>query len=380
MGTLLTPWLDGWKSRHAGFRWKGRVQQREEIDGESVDVIETAPGVWEIRPKEVNTADATDDSVADHDEVDDTDEGSKSGVSKTAMTEKQRRLQAVIQERRERKRRKQQERKAARTAAKEVAEADARNGPSGSGNTQASLSANKKKRKRKDFKLKDVTRASLLKFEKALRKKLKLIAELKRRVKDDGLIPNAGQTAKMQREKELEEQLATCTRQIASLPEDEEETASSSSSSSVVSPANNYTHPNGPGCAPSLSEDEDGGIGWSHLGLDRSIKDNLHKLRFHKPTAIQQACMPAILHRRRDVIAAAETGSGKTLAFGLPLVQMIMWRTAAKRQADPLAALILTPTRELALQVKAHIDAIAEGTTVTTAAIVGGISEEKQNS
>jgi ATP-dependent RNA helicase DDX24/MAK5 len=100
--------------------------------------------------------------------------------------------------------------------------------------------------------------------------------------------------------------------------------------------------------------------------------------QFYTPTDVQRQCVPLLLHKRKDIIAAAETGSGKTLSFGLPLVQMISWRSVAKRRKEPLSALILCPTRELALQVQRHIDAICANTTVTTCSIVGGISEDKQ--
>ena len=114
------------------------------------------------------------------------------------------------------------------------------------------------------------------------------------------------------------------------------------------------------------------------MGLDNTLLTNLKNLNFQEPTAVQRLALPIILHKRKDIIAAAETGSGKTLAFGLPLVQMISWIPQARRKSESLSALILCPTRELALQVQAHIDAVAANTTVTTCCIVGGISEDKQ--
>ena len=354
---------------HAGFEMEeAGFAELETIDGASVDVIETSPGVFEIRPKsnsEADTGAAANSSVSQSTDAapssSDLDaseslnpgtrrqQGSKgNSAQKKALTEKQKRLKAQVEERRERKRRKQQEKKAARNAEKERASvkgtsAVAPNPPP---------THKTKKRQRTAFKQEDVTLEALIKFERALRKKLKSIGELKKRVKADGIVPNAEQTIKLQREDELEEKLATCTKQLASFKDAE---------SSLKHDAE---HPSD---------------GWGEFGLDRQISDNLRKLNFHMPTKIQQVCMPTILHRRRDVIAAAETGSGKTLAFGLPLVQMIQWLSVKQRRQVPLSALILTPTRELALQVKSHIDAVAAGTSVTTAAIVGGISEEKQN-
>ncbi|KAK6117369.1 hypothetical protein DH2020_048887 [Rehmannia glutinosa] len=94
----------------------------------------------------------------------------------------------------------------------------------------------------------------------------------------------------------------------------------------------------------------------------------------------------------KDVIGAAETGSGKTLAFGLPILQRLLEERekeerlmAEKGEANEriapqgvLRALIVTPTRELALQVTDHLKAVALGTNVRVVPIVGGMSTEKQ--
>lgn len=70
---------------------------------------------------------------------------------------------------------------------------------------------------------------------------------------------------------------------------------------------------------------------------------------------------------RRDILGAAETGSGKTLAFGIPMIHGILQLKAkfdniSNKLSNPLYALILTPTRELTVQVKNHLVAIAKHT------------------
>ncbi|KAL7229694.1 hypothetical protein ACSBR2_008241 [Camellia fascicularis] len=114
----------------------------------------------------------------------------------------------------------------------------------------------------------------------------------------------------------------------------------------------------------------------------------IYSLGFKEPTPIQKACIPAAAHQGKDVIGAAETGSGKTLAFGLPIFQRLLEERekadnmfaekgeAAKKIAPSrlLRALIITPTRELALQVKE----VAKGTNFRVVPIVGGMSTEKQ--
>ena len=121
---------------HAGFEMdEAGFNDLEEVDGDSVDVIETAPGVWEIRPKESTSSmltgssaranAATSTAAAGHQDAhlpdDNMTASSDVGSSRAGLTEKQKRLQAVVQERRERKRKKQQEKKAARDSARKSA-------------------------------------------------------------------------------------------------------------------------------------------------------------------------------------------------------------------------------------------------------------------
>ncbi len=86
---------------------------------------------------------------------------------------------------------------------------------------------------------------------------------------------------------------------------------------------------------------------------------------FRKPTPIQQACIPAILSGR-SVIGCAETGSGKTAAFALPILQHL------SNDAYGIFALILTPTRELAVQIAEQIQALGAAAGVTYALVIGG--------
>ncbi|CAH9080118.1 unnamed protein product [Cuscuta europaea] len=131
---------------------------------------------------------------------------------------------------------------------------------------------------------------------------------------------------------------------------------------------------------------------WNELRLHPLLMKSIHKLNFKEPTPIQKACIPAAAHQGKDVIGAAETGSGKTLAFGLPILQRLLEeREKADRliskdgevdervaPRELLRALIVTPTRELALQVTDHIRAVAKHTDIKVVAIVGGMATEKQ--
>ncbi|CAG0883927.1 unnamed protein product [Cyprideis torosa] len=113
---------------------------------------------------------------------------------------------------------------------------------------------------------------------------------------------------------------------------------------------------------------------WGAYSLPREILNGLRDSCFKEPTPIQSLTLGAAISEKKDIIGAAETGSGKTLAFGLPILGGLV-REGKTAGVD---ALILTPTRELALQIKNHILQVAKYTHVKVACIVGGLSKEKQ--
>lgn len=88
---------------------------------------------------------------------------------------------------------------------------------------------------------------------------------------------------------------------------------------------------------------------WSHCGLTRPILDVIDKLAYDKPTAIQMQALPVIMSGR-DMVGVAKTGSGKTMAFLLPMFRHIKDQEPVKDAEGPIG-LILTPTRELAVQI-----------------------------
>ncbi|XP_050374233.1 DEAD-box ATP-dependent RNA helicase 13 isoform X2 [Argentina anserina] len=138
--------------------------------------------------------------------------------------------------------------------------------------------------------------------------------------------------------------------------------------------------------------DENEYCAWNELRLHPLIIRSIYRLGFKEPTAIQKACIPAAAHQGKDVVGAAETGSGKTLAFGLPILQRLLderekvvkvfeekGEEAEKVTAKGfLRALVITPTRELSLQVSDHLKAVAKDTDIRVVPIVGGMSTDKQ--
>lgn len=107
---------------------------------------------------------------------------------------------------------------------------------------------------------------------------------------------------------------------------------------------------------------------WGAFKLAPAVKKALHTLGFNEPTKIQSAVLDVALNDpKRDIVAVAETGSGKTLAYALPIVNSLLspkktW-SPADEGALPIAALVLTPTRELCLQVRDHIDRLLSSAT-----------------
>jgi ATP-dependent RNA helicase RhlE len=96
--------------------------------------------------------------------------------------------------------------------------------------------------------------------------------------------------------------------------------------------------------------------------------------KFEIPTPVQMGCIPPAL-AGRDVLATAQTGTGKTLGFLIPIVELLQ-KTEAR--SDPAQALILLPTRELAMQVEAAFRAIRSRSSQTVALVVGGLAEGPQ--
>ncbi len=115
--------------------------------------------------------------------------------------------------------------------------------------------------------------------------------------------------------------------------------------------------------------------GFSALGLDRTLVSSLTALGYEEPTPIQREAIPPLLEGR-DLLGQAATGTGKTAAFALPILQAI--HAAGKGRRGVTTALILTPTRELAVQVAEAIHKYGRGLGVTVLPIYGGADMRQQ--
>ncbi|HXE11938.1 MAG TPA: DEAD/DEAH box helicase [Bryobacteraceae bacterium] len=119
---------------------------------------------------------------------------------------------------------------------------------------------------------------------------------------------------------------------------------------------------------------------FNELFLSQSIHANLKRNCLTEPTPVQAQAIPPAL-TGSDVIATARTGTGKTLAFLLPVIERMLKNSGVAPKpggAQPIRALILSPTRELAIQISDAFTNLSLNTGLRAAVAVGGLSEQTQ--
>lgn len=116
-------------------------------------------------------------------------------------------------------------------------------------------------------------------------------------------------------------------------------------------------------------------MSFASLELDQHLLDAVASMGHTRPTSIQSLVIPAAMDER-DIMASAPTGTGKTLAFLLPAVQRLL--DFPKRKGSSARILILTPTRELALQISEVAKQLTEGTSFVVGNIIGGVAYQEQ--
>lgn len=122
-----------------------------------------------------------------------------------------------------------------------------------------------------------------------------------------------------------------------------------------------------------LTETEDDGeMSFEDLGLDETVLEAIRKKGFEHPSPIQVLAIPRLLNGDANVVARARTGTGKTAAFGLPLVQRLREDTGHVR------AIILEPTRELAMQTSTEMASFTTGRYPRSMTVYGGSSYSEQ--
>jgi ATP-dependent RNA helicase RhlE len=111
---------------------------------------------------------------------------------------------------------------------------------------------------------------------------------------------------------------------------------------------------------------------FSELPISPYIQERLAAARFTVPTPVQAATIPVALEGK-DVLATAQTGTGKTLAFLVPIMEQLL-----KQTAPGISALVLAPTRELAMQIVEQYNALRGNKLPAAALVVGGLPERPQ--
>lgn len=109
---------------------------------------------------------------------------------------------------------------------------------------------------------------------------------------------------------------------------------------------------------------------FAELELDQNLISAIEDMGFERPTQIQSEAIPQALEGK-DILASAPTGTGKTAAFVLPALQFL--QDFPRKRAGPARVLILTPTRELAMQVADQARALAKNTSLNIFTITGGV-------
>lgn len=113
------------------------------------------------------------------------------------------------------------------------------------------------------------------------------------------------------------------------------------------------------------------------LSLSKSIQKAVFEEGYLNPTPIQEQSIPIVL-AGRDLIGCAQTGTGKTAAFAIPIIHQLHRIVGSSKKAKVIRALIVTPTRELAVQIGQSFETYAKYTNLTQLTIFGGVSQNPQ--
>lgn len=118
-------------------------------------------------------------------------------------------------------------------------------------------------------------------------------------------------------------------------------------------------------------------MSFEKLNLIEPLLQALKTEGYTNPTPIQEKSIPVVLDRR-DLLGCAQTGTGKTAAFAIPILQILHREKPMQRVPKHIKALILTPTRELAIQIGESFMAYGEHTGLSHLVVFGGVSQVPQ--
>ena len=107
---------------------------------------------------------------------------------------------------------------------------------------------------------------------------------------------------------------------------------------------------------------------FTEFGFDGRLLEGIDAMNYTKATPVQEQVIP-IIQAGKDLIASAQTGTGKTAAFLLPIIHELI---TAEKHEDEINALVIVPTRELAVQIEQNLEAFSYFTPVSSIAVYGG--------
>ena len=116
---------------------------------------------------------------------------------------------------------------------------------------------------------------------------------------------------------------------------------------------------------------------FKELNLIPNIQQAVQEIGYENPTPIQEQAIPAVLEGL-DLVACAQTGTGKTGAFAIPIINLIHRIVGSNKKVKHIRTLVVTPTRELAIQIQENFDAYGKYTNIRSLVIFGGVSQVSQ--
>ncbi len=116
---------------------------------------------------------------------------------------------------------------------------------------------------------------------------------------------------------------------------------------------------------------------FSDLGLIEPILKALNNEGYTIPTPIQEQSIPILL-KGKDLLGCAQTGTGKTAAFAIPIIQLLLETQDQNSRQRKIRTLVVTPTRELAIQIGESFNAYGRYTNLRTTVVFGGVGQKKQ--
>jgi len=116
---------------------------------------------------------------------------------------------------------------------------------------------------------------------------------------------------------------------------------------------------------------------FTDFNLIKNLQEAIDEIGYTTPTPIQQQAIPIILDEK-DLVGTAQTGTGKTAAFAIPIINYLHRLVSNSKRTKRIRTLVLTPTRELAIQIKDNFEAYAKYTKIKTSVIFGGVSQVPQ--